>query len=126
MHRGLSVLMAGLVLVGAACARGSGSGRAYPTRDPVVLHVTDNYVLPVEVFAVGSGTYYRMGTVLPGIPSQFTVRESMLGDGPVEFLAIPADSVYTVRSGEILLKHGDILDWLIADHLIHSVLTVRP
>jgi hypothetical protein len=67
-----------------------------------------------------------MGTVSPGIVSQFKLRQALLGNGLVEFTAEPADGAYTVRSGELLLEAGDVVDFVIANHLRHSTATVRP
>jgi hypothetical protein len=44
----------------------------------------------------------------------------------VEFTGEPADGAYTVRSGELLLEAGDVVDFVIANHLRHSTATVRP
>jgi hypothetical protein len=130
MRRGPWFLIGVLILATHACAHGrrpaAHAAEAQPADSAVVLNVTDFYVLTVEVYAVASGTSYRMGTVSPGIVSHFTLRQSMLGNGMVEFVAIPADSVYTVRSGELLLVPGDIVDFVIATHLRNSTATVRP
>ncbi len=101
-------------------------GEEQRTDSSVILNVTDHYAQPVEVYAIGSGTSYRMGTVLPGLVSTFVLRRAMVGNGTVEFVAIPADGARTVRSGELLLRRGDIVDFVIATHLLLSTATVRP
>ncbi len=130
MHSGRRFLTAGLILAACACAHGRRAATAAPEVQPdstaVILVVTNNYVLTVEVYATASGASYRMGTVSPGIVSQFKLRQAMLGSGTVEFLAEPADGVYTVRSGELLLEPGNIVDFVINTHLRHSTATVRP
>jgi hypothetical protein len=130
MHGGRRFLIAGLMLAACACAHGRRATTAAPEVKPdsstVILVVTNYYVLSVDVYAAASGTSYRMGTVSPGIVSQFKLHQSMLGNGTVEFLAEPADGAHTVRSGELLLTPGDIVDFVIANHLLHSTATVRP
>ena len=132
MRRGTWLLIAGIVAMLCACAHGRRARPAVPaaeeqtTDSSVVVNVTDHYVLPVEVYAVGSGASYRMGTVLPGLVSTFVLHQAMVGNGTVEFVAIPADGARTVRSGELLLKRGDIVDFVIATHLLLSTATVRP
>jgi len=130
MRRGPWFLVALLLMTFCACAHGrpaaARAAEAQPDDSSVVLNVTNYYALPVDVHATASGTSYRMGTVLPGIVSHFVLRQAMLGNGMVEFLAIPADSVRTVRSGELLLKRGDIVDFVITTHLLLSTATVRP
>jgi hypothetical protein len=123
MRIGSRIVVVVLVALSAACVHGR---KTVPEREPVVLYVTNNYAMPVDVYASGGGTNYRMGTVLPAVPAHFTLRNSMLGDGPVEFVGFPADNSYTVRSGELLLKPGDAVDWLLTTQLRNSIATVRP
>lgn len=128
MRRRAWFLVPGLMLAVCACAHGRAS-RSEPTpvksNETVRLNVINHYTVAVDVYAQAEGTSYRMGKADPEIPSRFMLRRAMLGDGPVEFVAIPADGVYVVRSGQLLLVAGDIVDWVIANHLRHSVATVR-
>jgi hypothetical protein len=130
MRGGRWLLFAGLIVAGYACAHGrSATAHAVevqPDDSTVVLVVTNYYTLTVDIYAAASGTSYRMGTVSPGIVSQFKLRQALLGNGLVEFTAEPADGAYTVRSGELLLEAGDVVDFVIANHLRHSTATVRP
>lgn len=114
-----------------ACALGPGapahrSGPA-PADGPVIVNVTNNYSLPVEVSAVGAGTVYRMGIVYPGLAGRFVLRQIMLATGGmVEFVAQPAGTEPPVRSGGVLLKHGDVVDFEVTTHLLASYAAVRP
>ena len=96
--------------------------------DSVVVYVTNNWGLPMEVFAVGSGTSYRMGLVSPGIPRHFVLRRDILAtDGRVEFLARASGSGPQVRSGVIQLRAGDTaIDFEIATIPMGSRATIRP
>ena len=82
MRRSRWLLIAALIVAGYACAHGRSAtahaAEAQPADSAVVLNVTDFYVLTVEVYAVASGTSYRMGTVSPGIVSHFTLRQSLV------------------------------------------------
>jgi len=132
MRRARWLLVAVPIAAGFACAHHRAApappaqAEVVPDDSTVVLVVTNYYPLTVDVYAGASGTSYRMGTVSPGIVSQFKLRHSMLGNGTVEFVAEPADGAHTVRSGELLLKPGDVVDFVIAAHLLHSTATVRP
>ncbi len=95
-------------------------------RDEVVLVVTDDYVMPVEVYASANNVQYRVGTVLPGIEGRFIVRKSMLGNGPVYFTAVPADGAKVLDSGPLLLRPGDVVHFIIHAHLIGSHAEVSP
>lgn len=96
--------------------------------DSVVVNVTNNYSIPMEVYAVGAGTAYRMGTVNPGIPSRFVLRRDLLaGNGQVEFVAQASGYGPRTRSGVLQLMAGDVaVDFEIATLLQGSRATVRP
>ena len=130
VRRGSWIVIAGVLLTGPACAqRGGGTQDASeaPRDDrPVHLHVINRYAFPVDMFAVGSGTSYRMGTVHPGMTSEFVVPRAVLGGGPVEFVAQPADNGRSARSGRLLLRPGAVVDFEVASSLMASTATVRP
>lgn len=128
MRRRSWCFIAGLLLVGTSCAhrRGTASDTgAQPLDTPVHVNVINNYTLPVDVFALAGGTSYRMGTVHPGVPSHFVLRQAWVSNGPVEFVAQPAGTELPVRSGQLLLAPGDVVDFEIATHLINSTATVH-
>ena len=120
---------AAIVLASTACAPGIGAGHE-PNREPaasaVQLNVTNLYNGPITIYAVGGGTSYRMGTVLPGLASQFTVRPLMIGTGTVEFVAQGETGDQPVRSGPMLLTAGKTVDFRIGAHLLNSSATIRP
>ncbi len=124
------VAAAAVLLALTACLFGS---RKTPSADQgavdgrVRVNVTNNYSLPVDVSASASGTVYRMGTVAPGIVGHFVLRPAMLASGGmVEFVAQPAGTEPPVRSGRLLLKQGDVVDFEITTHLLASYAKVRP
>lgn len=83
--------MAGLLLVGASCAhrRGTASDAdAQGVENPVRVNVINHYTLPVDIFVVASGATHRMGTVHPGVPSHFLLRQAVVINGPVELVAL--------------------------------------
>lgn len=125
--RGLWILVAGLLLTASACAPagGAASDAALAARRPVVVNVTNHYNAPMEIYAVGSGTSYRMGTVFAGLASQFVLRQAMVGKGPVEFVA-RADGARPVRSDRILVPAGVVVDFEIGTQLLLSTVIVRP
>jgi hypothetical protein len=66
-----------------------------------------------------------MGTVHPGVPSHFLLRQSLIINGPVELVAQPVGTEPPVRSGQLLLAPGDVVDFEIESHLINSTATVH-
>lgn len=128
MRRESWLLIAGLLVTGVACAHHRGT-----TTDPVAmrpgavyLNVTNNSSLPMVVYAVGSGISYRLGTVSPGISSRYTFPPSMIGNGPLEVQARPSGGGELIRSGQLLLSPGQVVDFKIEDSQVNSTTTVRP
>lgn len=118
--------MAGLLLAAVSCAHRRPGADAQPVPDaPVHVNVINHYTLPVDIFAVGGGVTYRMGTVHPGIPSTFVLHQSMIGNGPVEFIAQSVGTEPPVRSGQLLLAPGDVVEFEIATPLFKSTATVH-
>ncbi len=122
--------LAAVFLTLTACASGRDaaalSGDVRPDDRPVLVNVTDNYVLPAEIWASGCGTSYRLGTVHPGIVSHYVLRQSLLlCGGVVEFAAQPAGTEPLVKAGRELLKAGDVVDFVITTHLVASYTWVR-
>lgn len=125
---GRVIFSAAVLLASSACAYGVGAagaaGQAYDTRRPVQLQVVNQSGVPIEVYVVGAGTAYRVGTVHPGLEGRFVVRPAMVGNGAVEFTARFADG-RVVRSGPMLLAPGAVVDFALTPHAATSNATVR-
>jgi hypothetical protein len=125
----LGLLAMLLVLTTSACAHGFGSApdvrRPHESWGAVRLHVANRSGGAIEVYAVGSGTSYRIGTVHPGLDGHFVVRPAMIVNGPVEFVARSGNGL-AVRSDRILLAPGDVVDFELEASPVTSVATVRP
>lgn len=128
-HHGSWVILGSLLLAGSACRHGLGSaaeaGTAEVGRSPVQLNVVNRFNGPIEVHALGSGTTYRMGTVLPGQTSRFLLRPIMIASGPVEFVVYTGNGRPPVRSDRLLLGPGQIVDFDVASSLMNSSATIR-
>ena len=80
----------------------------------------------MEVFAsTASGMNHRMGTVNPGMNSQFFLPQNLIGSGSVRFEARPSGGGQPFRSGDILLAPGSIVDFTIAPQLFSSTVDRR-
>jgi hypothetical protein len=91
------------------------------------VEVHNKYALPMEIYAVGAGTRYRLGTVHPGTTAQFAVPQTVVGTGSVEFQAQPnADGRQLARSGPLLLSPGAVVDFEITQQLFNSTASIRP
>ncbi len=95
--------------------------------DSVVVYVRNDYEIPMEVYVVGAGTYYRLGVVNPGIDSRFVLRHDVLSTTrQVEFVAQASGYGPRARSGELYVSPGDVVDFTIATQLIGTRAVVRP
>jgi hypothetical protein len=128
MILGQVITSAAVVLAGSACALGVGGGSrpgaAFDEGAPIHLQVTNSSGGPMEVYAAGSGTSYRVGTVHPGLPGRFEVRRSLVGSGAVEFTARTADG-HVLASGPMLLRPGEVVDFALTPHAATSTAQVR-
>ncbi|MGD0484264.1 MAG: hypothetical protein ABSB58_06375, partial [Gemmatimonadales bacterium] len=95
--------------------------------DSVVVYVTNNYEVPMEIVAFGSGTSYRMGVVNPGIESRFVLRRAMLATtGDVGFVVHASGYGPQKTIESIRIAPGDTVDVVIATFLAGSRAVVRP
>lgn len=124
---GQTIMAAAVLLASSACAHGIGAAGATPSGDggrPVQLQVSNRSEGPIEVFATGSGTSYRIGTVHPGIDGNFVVRRGMVENGAVEFVARSMTG-HLIESGPLLLAPGDVVDFALTRFSATSTATVR-
>ncbi|HTR20207.1 MAG TPA: hypothetical protein VMH88_05065, partial [Gemmatimonadales bacterium] len=95
--------------------------------DTVVVVVTNDWELPMEVYAIGANTSYRMGTVNPGIPSRFVLRRDVLStDRMIQFVAHATAYGRQAAAEPILITPGDVIDFEITSTLIGTHAAVRP
>jgi hypothetical protein len=130
MGRTSGFLAAAVITLGSACAHGRGAAGPpppVPEGAPVQVYVTNNYSLPMEIFAVGDATTYDMGVAAPGLVRHFVLRSSLLASGGhVTFIAQSTAYGPRVVSDELYLVPGNVVDFEIATLLDGSKATVRP
>jgi hypothetical protein len=131
MQGGLAFAIAALFVTTSACAhRGTAAaspGQLRPDAAPVSVNVTNNSQSAMEIFALGGGTSYRMGTVAPGIPRRFELRPGMIAvGGHVRFLAQASGTGPRVQSDDVMVAPGDVVAFEITTNLVGSRATVRP
>jgi hypothetical protein len=119
-------VLAGLLLTVSACGRHR-TEEPEPVNSPVRVEVHNKYALPMEIYAVGAGTRYRLGLVHPGTTAQFAIPQTVIGTGSVELQAQPsADARQLARSGPLLLSPGAVVDFEITQQLFNSTASIRP
>lgn len=131
MQGGLQFAITALFVTTSACAHRRGTaadaGPWQPDAAPVSVDVTNNSQSAMEIFVVGGGTSYHMGTVAPGIPRRFELRPGMIAaGGHVQFLAQASGAGPRVQTDEVLVAPGDVVDFEITTNLVGSRATVRP
>jgi hypothetical protein len=95
--------------------------------DDVVVNVTNNYALPMDVFAIASGSTFRLGTVNPGIGSRFTLHKNLFATNhQVTFLAQATGYGPRTTTDRVYVTPGNTVDFVIATNLVGSLATVRP
>jgi hypothetical protein len=119
--------IAALCMTSATCAHGHGPATSDSTPLPAVrVHVNNHYKTEMEIYATGSGTTQRLGLVAPGLEREFDVPQHMVVAGLVTFTAHPSGVGPTVRSDEIRIRPGDMVDFDIATNLFGTQAWVRP
>jgi hypothetical protein len=123
VSRGLNVLVAGLVLTLSACSQGTGG--VEPDNRRVTVEVRNQHALPMEVYALGGGSFHRLGVVHPGMDGTFYIPQNLVGGGSVRLEARPSGTGQPFRSAALLLRPGSVVDLIISPQLFSSTATVR-
>ncbi len=123
--RGWLTLVICLMLTVPACAKGGGEDTPPPDDSPVRVEVTNNYALPVEIYAAGSGISQRLGTVHPGMSGRFAIPQNIVRSGAVELRAAASGVSRPFRSGPLLLAPGTIVDFQVMPQIFNSTVTLR-
>lgn len=115
-----------LILTSSACARSGGTDEPTPkTSDGrVYVQVINRNALPMEVYALSGGINHRMGTVHPGMSSQFFLPQN-LSNSLVRFEARTSGGGQPFRSGDIQLAPGAIVEFRLAPQLFSSTVERR-
>src|SRR6266496_5275479 len=112
MQGGLQFALAALFVTTSACAHRRGTaadpGQLPPHVARVSVNVTNNAQSAMEIFVVGNGTSYHMGSVAPGIPRSFELPPGMVAaGGHVRFLAQASGAGPRVSTDEVLVVPGE-------------------
>ena len=125
LHRFLFAVIA-LLLTSSACARSGGNNQPNPkaVEDRVYVQVINRNALPMEVYAMSGGINHRMGTVHPGMSSQFFLPQN-LSNSLVRFEARSSGGGQPFRSGDLQLVPGAIVEFRLASQLFSSTVERR-
>lgn len=93
-------------------------------QNAVRLSVKNEFGFPVNVHAIGSGTTWRLGSVMPATVREFSVPNAVTAIGPVEFIVSGHGSA-PVRSGPMLVSSGHVVDFNVTRPLYASTAILR-
>jgi len=126
LRRGIPIAALLLAVAGGGCLHRRAAG--VPPADDGTVHVvvTNNYEVPMVVYASGTGTTLRLGIVAPGIEREFVLRRHSYENGPVTFSAGPSGDPRRVSAWPLQLVSGDVVDFVIATLLNGTTATIRP
>jgi hypothetical protein len=125
--RTLLTIAVTLTLILSACARSGGNdepGVAKPSDGRVYVQVINRNALPMEVSALSGGINHRMGTVHPGMSTQFFLPQN-LSNSSVRFEARTSGGGQPFRSGDLQLVPRAIVQFTIASQLFSSTVERR-
>ena len=124
-RRRVRVVVAGLLAVTGACISGRGiDTNSVPNQSSIRLSVRNEFGFPVIVHAIGSGTTWRLGTVMAATVREFRVPNAVAAAGPVEFIVSGYGNA-PVRSGPMLLSGGRVVDFNVMRPLYASTAILR-
>jgi hypothetical protein len=124
LRRQLAAVLA-LVLI-SGCGRSGRSDEPQPQRSDgrVYVQVINRNALPMEVSAQSGGINHRMGTVHPGMSTQFFLPQN-LSNSSVRFEARTSGGGQPFRSGDVQLVPRGIVQFTIAPQLFSSTVERR-
>lgn len=93
---------------------------------PVTLVVENQNWADMRVYAVKSGTRYRLGEVISFTKVTFDLpRHLMAESAELRFLAIPLGGSSSVLSPRVYASSGDQIVWALQNHLALSGMVLR-
>ncbi|HXT18415.1 MAG TPA: hypothetical protein VN706_22500 [Gemmatimonadaceae bacterium] len=121
----LSILSATAVLSTAACSHNpyEMGGQVVPA-NAIVVHVTNQNFLDMDVYAVSSGLATRIGTVTGSSSRDFVVDASMANQD-FRIVASPIGGNGRASTGNIAVSAGQTVDFTIGSVLRNSTVFIR-
>lgn len=94
--------------------------------DRITIHVSNNNVMDVTVYAVNQSMRIRLGTVSTATTQRFTVSLHQVSPtGDLQLLADPVGARGTVTSEIIHVFAGQDVEWVLQADLRQSSLVIR-
>jgi len=126
---GIKAVVAALVIGGAVgCGRtgvGYSEGSGQPAAPAIMVVVQNDYMLPMDIYAVSNGRTQRIGNVGPGMNGNFALDPGIMPTGFVDIVARPPGGGRAVDTGQLNPTAGQTVDFYIGDQLQTSHATIR-
>lgn len=127
---GIRTIVTALV-IGSAVAGCGRTGGAYdqatgqPAAQAITVAVHNDYMLPMDIYAVANGRSQRIGNVGPGMKDTFVIDPGMMPTGFVDIVAQPPGGGRAVDTGQLNPVAGQTVDFYIGNRLLGSHATIR-
>jgi hypothetical protein len=127
---GIRTIVAALVIGSAAlgCAPTrvvTSEGSGMPAAQVVAVLVQNDYMLPMNIYAVANGRTQRIGNVGPGMSGTFVLDPGIMVTGFVDIVARPSGGGRSVDTGQLNPVPGQTVDFYIGNELAASHATIR-
>jgi hypothetical protein len=119
-----SIVSMGAVLSTAACSRSNELGGEIAPANAVVVHVSNQNFLDMDVYAVSAGLATRIGTVTGNSSRDFVIDASMTNQD-FRIVASPIGGNGRASTGTIAVSAGQTVDFTIGSILRNSTVFVR-
>ena len=119
-----SIFSAGAALTTSACSHSSEAGGQLAPDNSIVVHVTNQNFLDMDVFAVSGGLATRLGTVTGNSSARFLVDPS-LATTDFRIVASPIGGTGRATTGTILPSAGQTVDFTIGSDLRNSTVFIK-
>ena len=107
-----------------ACA--SGGGRAAANANSATLEVRNEFLGPIDLYAIRSGLPQRIGSVTGSRPERFRLGPSLIGAGDaIRIIAVPIAENGRASTGTIVVRPGDVVQFTISPTLAASSVFIR-
>lgn len=98
-----------------------------PQAQPVSVHVTDNNLLDVDVYAIGHGEELWLGRATSLTPTTFHLPEWFVNHGSMQILVDPVGASRRYYSDPVFVSRNEELDLMVSPtDIALSSLSVLP
>jgi hypothetical protein len=110
--------------LGMACRGPAAPQAAAPSRQPAVVHVTNDNWMDVGIYAVRDGVRSYLGSVTTCDTASFRIPWAIIGPGELQLQADPIGGLAVYTTDRIFVREGTHIELRVANVLAHSIFSV--